>query len=97
MIQTTATMSTAHVTEKDNDLFEEKIVDANIPFLARYDGGWVFYKSGERYEMEEELALAGLSRHAIALFDHVFFEIGADMLRLDADANRYDRMPVFDW
>lgn len=97
MIKTVAIMSTNHVTKKDNDIFETRVPSINIPLLAKYDGGWIFYKSGKREEMEEELALAGLSYCAISLFIHVFFEIGVDLLRLDCDAEIYAKMPVFDW
>jgi hypothetical protein len=97
MIGTIASLSTAHISVEDNNIFMMKEIPPEIPMLTAYDGGWIFYKRDDKEEMVKDLVRASLSPYAIMLFEYVFFDLKVDFLRLDMDADVIKKLPVFDW
>lgn len=100
-----ADVSTCHITKKDAEILERFADDVpllfthNPPFtVAKYaEGFFIPLGSGNwANEAEHDSLSEGLSEEFANLLHHVV-EQGAFVLRLDADGDKVDGLPTFDW
>ena len=96
-IQKTLVLSTAHVTEKDNNFLSNN----NIAFSSVYvnDYGYSIFINPhiEVLKLEiEELKNLGLSNNFCDLMQ-LAHDKKCEYLKLDCDGNIYQELPSFDW
>ena len=96
MIRTALTVSTAHMSYDDS--VKVQVSKGNgVPLFSQYDEGMIMYKPSEKDEMVEEMSRAGYSSVMVNLFVYAFFELGVDLLIMDADGLELKGFPTFNW
>lgn len=98
-----ASVSTGHITRRDAELLDladwSKDADPSIPLIAKYDEGYFLYTLSEwadETQWKEDLVKAGLSEAFVELWLQAS-KAGCEILRLDADGETIDDLPLFEW
>lgn len=102
MIGTIMTVSTAHITEEDNEkIVASEYSDTSAPVSAVYDGGFfLFGVSLEDLEMElANMKKEGYSEAFLRLYRYAVQDLGVSMLRIDRDGRELEAsgFDMFEW
>lgn len=92
-------VSTAHITEKDNELLgqEDLAVNAAISAYGYEYGFYVYSSDGATSEADfARMKEAGFSEELLNLI-RIAYERGCKFLTLDRDGPIYNDLPQFDW
>jgi hypothetical protein len=97
VIEKTVCLSTAHVTKKTMDTLVAMSGDASAPFMVcGYECGvWVLSLAPTDYDADAVFA-SGLGGEIFAVMNLVR-QHDIYWFRLDADGDKVDELPVFEW
>ena len=94
-IGTIITLGTAHLRPEDLRLMETGKAVAT-PLSAKYEEGFFFYRPDTPSAEADMMEKAGFSREFANLIRWAFGQMGADILRIDADGDTMEGFPAFD-